>query len=277
MPDKLGIFSIKEIISEIKSLKVKPVYVVIGNDAYLQSFFISQIKRKFLNKEIQKKVYSFDEDDGSHILNEITGISLFSESKIFILRGIKKMKKTHLSDLIAWSIIPNPQNCVILIKNEFDLKHSIIKELKNSFQLIDTRTPFPNKIRDWINYILKIKNIHLSNETIEILMENCGDSIANIDNEIEKIIISDFNGDNKSLNNSVITSGLKDYPIWKLMDSLGLKDINLSFKIYNNLWVNNISLSQIIFSLSNFYQGILWSFLGHNNNQFGLNYFIKKI
>ena len=42
MPDKLGIFSIKEIISEIKSISIKPIYVLIGNDAYLQSFFIDQ-------------------------------------------------------------------------------------------------------------------------------------------------------------------------------------------------------------------------------------------
>ena len=276
MPDKLGIFSIKEIITEIKSTSIKPIYVLIGNDAYLQSFFIDQIKKNFSDIEIPKQVYSFDEDEGDHILNEITGISLFSEPKIFVLRGVKKMKKTHLSDLVAWSKMPNPQNCVILIKNEFDLKLSTIKELKNNFQLIDTRTPFPNKIRDWVNYILRIKNIQLSNETIEKLMENCGDSIANIDNEIEKIIISDFKEDDKNLSNSISTSGLKDYPIWKLMDSLGKKDVERSFNIYNNLWVNNISLSQIIFNLSNFYQGILWAFLGEKNNQFGLNYFIQK-
>ena len=58
------------------------------------------------------------------------------------------------------------------------------------------------------------------------------------------------------------------------MDSLGKKDVERSFNIYHNLWLNNISLSQIIFNLSNFYQGILWAFLGEKNNQFGLNYFM---
>tara|TARA_B100001029_G_C15054421_1_gene453220 strand:- start:431 stop:1417 length:987 start_codon:yes stop_codon:yes gene_type:complete len=274
MPDKLGIFSIKELISEIKLVGIKPIYVLIGSDAYLQSFFINQIKNNFNGKEVQKQLYSFNEDEGDHILNEITGISLFPDPKIFILRDINKIKKSHLSDLITWSKILNPNNIVIMIKNQFDLKHYSIKELKKNFQLIDTRTPFPNKIRDWVNYILRIKNIQLSKEVIEILIENCGDSIANIDNEIEKIIISDFI--DNDISSSITDSGMKDYPIYKLLDAIGRKDIKLAFKVYNNLWLNNISLPQLIFNISNFYQEILWALINQKNNDFALNYFLKK-
>ena len=271
MPDKFGLFSIKETIAEANLNGIKPIYVLIGNDAYLQTLFINQIKKIFSEESVPKNVYSFDEDDGDAILNEITGISLFAESKLFILRGIKKMKKSHLADLISWNSLPNPNNCVVLIKNEFDLKNSIMKELKSNFMFIDVRTPFPNKIRDWVNYILKIKNISLAKNSIETIIENCGDSIANIENEIEKIILSE-----EFTEDSIAMDGMKDYPIWELSDAIGKRDMQNSFKIYNNLWRNNISLSQIIFNLNNLFQGILWQHLGEKNNQFGLNYFIQK-
>ena len=277
MPDKLGLYSIKEILNKITKDVLKPIYVLMGNDAYLQSLFVNQIAKLFKNEKIPKLVYSFNEDDGDLILNEITGISLFAEPKIFVIRGLKKIKASHLKDLMVWNQLPNPNNCVILIKNEFDIKNSVIKELKKEFQLIDVRTPFPNKIREWVSYILKIKKINLDQDSIQILIENCGDSIGNIENEIEKMILGGTNSTKIEINNSIISGNIKEYPVWKLMDSLGKKELILSFKIYNSLWMNNISLSQIIFNLNNLFQGILWSLLKEkNNNQYGLNYFIQK-
>lgn len=276
MPDKFGIFSIKETLSEANKNGLKPIYVLMGNDAYLQSFFINQIANIFNESNITKQVYSFEEDDGDLILNEITGISLFSEPKLFVLRGIRKLKKTHFKDLISWSITPNPLNSIVLVKNEFDLKNGVIKELKANFNIIDVRTPFPNKIRNWMNYILKIKNINLDSKTIEILIEKCGDSIANIDNEIEKIILNSNIDAGQRVNEQTLVGNTKEYPIWKLIDSIGKKDIKLSIKYYQNLWMNNISLTQIIFNLNYLFQGILWLHLSEKNNQYGLNYFLQK-
>ena len=276
MPDKFGIFSIREVLDEARNLKVNPIYVLMGNDAYLQTFFFNQIINIFSDEKIPKQVYSFEEDDGDMILNEISGISLFSESKIFVIRGLKKMKKSHLKDLISWESLPNPNNCVVLIKNEYDLKNSNIKDLKNNFKIIDVRTPFSNKIRNWVNYILKIKKINLSSEYIELLIQNCGDSIANIDNEIEKIVLNFDSEKHTQLGTSLSFGGMKDYPIWKLLDAIGKKDINLSFKIYQNLWMNNVSLTQIVYNLNNLFQGMLWAHQGEKNNQYGLNFFIQK-
>ncbi|MBC8197094.1 MAG: hypothetical protein H8E60_04315 [Candidatus Marinimicrobia bacterium] len=277
MPDKYGLFSIKETFNEIKNHSVNPIYLLIGNDAYLQSFFINHLTKLFSKEKIPKFVYSFNEDDGDLILNEITGISLFSEPKIFIIRGLRKIKKSHLSDLLAWHKRPNPNNCVVLIKNEFDIKNSIIKEIKKEIKLIDVRTPFQNKIREWVEYILRIKKIKLKQTEIEILIENCGDSIANIENEIEKFILSDSSSSDLSIKESLISTNFQDYPIWKLTDSIGKKDFKQSIKIYNSLWMNNVSLSQIIYNLNNLFQGILWSIIGiKNNNKYSLNYFIQK-
>lgn len=276
MPDKFGLLSIKETLSEAKKSGLKPVYVIMGNDAYLQSFFINQIANIFSESNIPKQVYSFEEDEGDAILNEITGISLFAEPKLFVLRGVKKIKKSHLDDLMSWSSTPNPLNCIVMVKNEFDLKNGIIKELKSNFKIIDVRTPFPNKIRDWVNYILRIKQINLDSNTIENLIENCGDSIANIDNEIEKLILNSNLNVAQRASESIFIGNTKEYPIWKLIDAIGKRDIKMAVKIYQNLWLYNISLSQIIFNLNYLFQGILWLHLGKKINQYGLNYFLQK-
>ena len=43
MPDKFGLFSIKEMLNEKTKDVLKPIYVLMGNDAYLQSLFVNQI------------------------------------------------------------------------------------------------------------------------------------------------------------------------------------------------------------------------------------------
>ena len=43
MPDKFGLFSIKEIITDSRRNGVKPMYVLIGSDLYLQSFLLIKL------------------------------------------------------------------------------------------------------------------------------------------------------------------------------------------------------------------------------------------
>ena len=268
--------SVRDVFTMLKNSPPAPAYLLLGGDAFLQSFTIEKISEKFSSDNSCKKtVYSLDEDDAETILAEITGISLFSEQRITIIRQIKKFRKTQMNDVLSWIKTNDPSQCVFFILDEFDQRLSVVKDLQPFIPVVDVRTPFPNKVRDWVNFIAKTKGMTISSQMVELLIESCGDSIGKISNELEKLAIIDESNTNGS-SESVISAG-REFPVWQLIDAVGKKDLASACKIYFSLYLNNVPLTRIVFNLSNMFQQLLWTKMGDtSSSSIGVNKIIQR-
>lgn len=273
---KTKLQTVRNVFNSLNNNSPDPAYLLLGGDAFLQSFFIEKVSEKISSNNVfNKSVYSLDEDDAEKILLEITGISLFSEPRIIIIRQIKKFRKNHITDIINWIDSSPVSQCIFLILDEFDLKVMIVKELTKYISVVDVRTPFPNKVKEWINFIGKTKGMTLSSEIVDMLLEGCGDSIGKINNELEKLAIFQKSNNRCELD-SIISSG-REFPVWKLIDAIAKKDFITSYKIYLSLYLNNVPLTRIIFNLSNLFQELLWKKMGDaSNSSIGLNKIIQR-
>lgn len=268
--------SVRDVVTMLKKSTPAPAYLLLGGDAFLQSFTIEKISEKFSSDNSCKKTaYSLDEDEAETILAEITGISLFSEPRITIIRQIKKFRKNQIKDVLSWIKSHDPSQCVFFVLDEFDQRLSIVKDLQSLIPVVDVRTPFPNKVRDWVNFIAKTKGMTISSQMVELLIESCGDSIGKISNELEKLAILEKT-DTKGSPESVISSD-REFPVWQLIDAIGKKDLETAYKIYFSLYLNNVPLTRIVFNLSNMFQQLLWSKMGDASaSSFGVNKIIQR-
>ena len=66
-------------------------------------------------------------------------------------------------------------------------KSKFLDNIKNSAEPVNVSPPFENKIKDWVKYILKLKEINVNEENLDKMIELYGDSVASVVNEIEKI------------------------------------------------------------------------------------------
>ena len=70
--------------------------------------------------------------------------------------------------------------------------------------LVDIQTPFyDSKIKEWVNYYLKVNNFKISNHTVDLLISNYGDDISNTVNEIEKMYLCE---NSKNIKSDIIDS-----------------------------------------------------------------------
>ena len=120
---------------------------------------------------------------------------------------------------------------------------------------------------DWIKYFLKQRNIKFTNDALENYIENYGDSITHVMNEIEKDILF-INKD--IINGEVLNrhiSGSKIYSLWQLQDCLGSKKLFESIKIVNSLKEHGIRVQQIINNSVAFFQQLLFYKIGSFNQK----------
>lgn len=270
--------SIGQIIKNIHSNEILPAYSLFGNESFLQDFFIQELNKYFLGTSGVKKHISLHDDKQEQLLADLSSFSLFSERKLLVVRQIKKFSQNSRKELIDYLKNPNPDICLVLISEDYDDRNALQKLLKSNTILIDVRTPFPSKMKEWVRFIAKSKNYKINDGTISHLIDLYGDSIAHVVNEIEKITL--MVGMETIIDNNIIESqlsGEREYHIWQLQDSVGDRNTEKSISIVRSLIENGTGIPQLIINFTNLFQQLLWYSMGvrETSGYTGLNKIIS--
>ena len=269
-------YSVGKAIRELNN-KNDNIYYLSGDDYFLQKFFITSLEKTYSN-EYKTRYFNFEEEmDVKIFFEEIVSNSLFSSKDIFIIRNITRISINNKDNILEYINNPKEDLIIILVSDDYYTKNKFSQSLASRVKLIDTRTPFPNKVREWINYYVKTKKIDIDYSLLDDIISFNNDEISTIINEIEKIYLAN-NCDKISYDNIDNTSKSdKNIRPWHFLDSLGDKNIQKSTSIIAALQKNGYSIIPIMINLYNFYMCMLFykNNLG-NTFSYGLNKIINN-
>ena len=257
-----------QVIRRIQAGEFSGVYSLFGNDSFLQDFIMTELEKKFLESDGGKFHYSLGDDNESELFGELSSYSLFEEKRMFIIRQVQRLSKDGRKTLEEYIQSPNSNNCVVIISEEYNTQKSMLKMLASTTDLVDVRPPFANKMGEWVNYVCKVRGYKISSNIIHEFMQQFGDSISNVINEIEKaqmMVGLENTIDKNSLES--ISFWNRGYQAWNLQDSLGKRDLESSMKVFHSLLENGTPLTSIVISIFNLFQLILWKLMGHNSRR----------
>ena len=271
MPEK----TIRNAVKDIRKGLKTSLYILNGNDYYLQSIIIDELINYYTKSGVvEKKFFSSDSQNFTSIILDLKMDSLFNTNKLFVINNPSRLIGKEKENLINYCKNPNLNHTLIL---SFDKVENKFLSLNNYFTLINTSTPFPNRITAWLDYILNKKKINADFETKNLLIDLYGDSLYHLSEQIEKIKINIDETDKISKESILKFSGWKrDYFPWQLLDSVGKRDFNKSIKICNSLFDQGIDASYILNQLVSLFIEIYFSF-SKTNNDFKIGWLNKII
>ena len=160
-------YSIGKAIKNIDFNKtLKPIFLK-GDDCFLQNFFIKNIQDR-IDENFQIKYINLNEEaDLLLLMNNSTMSSLFVEKNIFIIRHFNTVSLKIKNEIIRIVNRQNEDIIYIFILDDYYVSNKFIKELSQNCINVDSRTPFPNKIKEWVLYYLKKKNIVIDNSFLD--------------------------------------------------------------------------------------------------------------
>ena len=255
---------------------IDKIYFLSGDDYFLQRFFIKNLNKKF-NIEQSPRQFNFEEDQDIKIfLEEISAISLFSKKDIFIIRNLSRISKNSKDEILGYLNNPKDDLIIIFISNDFYSKNKFFHSISSKVKTIDTRTPFPNKIREWIKYYLKINKINIDYGFLDEIIYSNNDEIATILGEIEKIYLA--NGCGKityDRTDNILKTGKNVRP-WHLLDSIGKKDCKMSIEYIESLQFGGYTIIPLIINSYNLFNAILTYKQTSKLSSYGLNKIISS-
>ena len=258
---------IKNAIRMIQNNDALPVYYLKGNDQFLHNFFIEKLCDSiFAENKIIKSLLTPNEMSGKEIIEQILFSDLFNTQKLFILRDPQQLKGKAVKDLLDYCSNPIPNHFLVLINDNFMDNSSFSKSVMKNVDPINVSTPFTRDLSKWARFFFKENNKKAEPSIIEELVENFGDSLYNIKNEIDKLCLLNNNAIIKASDINSPSSWIRSRQRWELMSSIGNRDLERSISLSKEIIGDSDTMISLVYPLTAFFQEILYAKM--NNGTF---------
>ena len=250
---------LKKILSNINNGIIDKIYFLKGEDQFLQNFFIDKL---FLNifSDTQgfKKFFTTSEFSGKEIIDSILSVDLFVSRKLFIVKDPQKIKGKPLDELLKYCNNPLDNHFLVLINDNFADSDSFSKKMPKNILKLNVSTPLRGELLKWAKFFIKENGKTISTELLNEIVENCGDSLYSVKNEIDKICL--LNNDKEIIKDYINseTSFLRGRKRWELFNSIGARDLEKSIKLAKSIINSSENMVSMIFPLMTFFQEILY-------------------
>lgn len=260
---------VNNIIADIKRKIIKPIYFLMGDEAY----YIDQIS-DFIEKNVldesekgfnQQVMYGRDVtiDD---IISAAKRYPMMAERQVIIVKEAQDLSRT-IENLVSYAEKPQPTTVLVFNYkyNTLDKRKKLSKVISKSGLLFESKKMYENQVSDWIRKKLLEKNYKIEPKAALMLVEFLGNDLSKISNEISKLMLIFPQGSiisDKQIEENIGIS--KDYNNFELRKAIGEKNILKANRIINyfsensknNPMIVTISLLNIFFTQLLFFHGL---------------------
>lgn len=256
--------NIQQALKAIAQKRFSPVYILEGDEWYLQKLFKERLIANFLQQapnNFNFCRYRLDESSLESAINEANTVSFFSEPKIIWLTELNCLTSGHkLSEhatkmLVHYLKGPAPDVIVVFVMGSVkaDKRKKAVKELYGASSLIDINAPGEGLIRELLETELKKHGKHLEQKAFNVLLQRTGGHLSECMAAINKLMIfTDGDLITEEMVSILIEPSLDDN-IFHLVDYLMSGQGEAAFRLFRQLLAQKVEPISILAMLeSNF-------------------------
>ncbi|MCB4808630.1 DNA polymerase III subunit delta [Tamlana sp. 62-3] len=256
---------VKQLVTDIKNGQLKPIYFLMGEEAYYIDKISDFIENTILTEEErgfnQMLLYGRDvtiED----IVSNAKRYPMMADYQVIIVKEGQDLSR-HIEKLASYAA--NPQPTTILVVNykykKIDKRKALYKTLKKTGVIYESKKLYENQVADWIRRVLSPKQYSINPKAAQMLVEFLGTDLSKIDNELNKLQIILPKGTEISPTHIEENIGIsKDYNNFELRKAVGERNIKKAYSIVN-YFANNPKDNPMIVTVAllfNFFSQLLY-------------------
>ncbi|CAM4264916.1 DNA polymerase III subunit delta [Zobellia nedashkovskayae] len=228
----------KQIVTDIKNGKIKPVYFLFGEEPYYIDAIASYIEKKLLAEEEkgfnQMVLYGKDVTIDDIVANA-KRYPMMAERQVVIVKEAQHLVRT-IEDLTSY--VDNPQMSTVLVVcykyKKLDKRKKLYKSVQKAGVLFESKKLYENKVSDWIRKNLQGRGYSISHKAAILLTEYLGTDLSRINKEIEKLqLVLPKQSEITPADIEAHIGISKDYNNFELKKAIGERDVLKATRIIN--------------------------------------------
>ncbi|NMH29096.1 DNA polymerase III subunit delta [Flavobacterium silvaticum] len=215
-----------KIVSDIKAGKVKPLYLLMGEEPYYIDKISEYLENNLLAEEEkgfnQTVVYGRDTsvDD---IVSSAKRYPMMAERQLVVVKEAQELVKTF-EKFEAYADNPTPSTVLVICYKykTVDKRKKVLKNFEKNGVVFDSAKLRDYQVSSWIERVLKGRGYGIEPKACAMLAEFLGTDLSKISNEMDKLALVIPKGNIISTKDIQENIGFsKDYNVFELRKALG--------------------------------------------------------
>jgi DNA polymerase-3 subunit delta len=168
---------------------IKPVYALVGADAFLQTQRLREIMGQ-LPPDAQRLDVDGERAELSDVLDELRSFAMFGGSKAVVVSNGDDFLSSFREQLETYCEHPADSAVLVLRMNSLPKNQRIYKIITKTGAVLECQPPSDREIVPWV--IARAKSIHklaITTQAAEMLKDLIGDDLGRMDNELAKLAL----------------------------------------------------------------------------------------
>lgn len=232
---------VRAIISDIKKKQCKPVYILMGEEAYFIDLIIENMEKYIIpedDKDFNLNIFYGNDADIDYVVGVAQQFPVMADKKLVILKEAQSMyqAKNQLERFASYIAHPSPNTIfVIAFKGDnLNATSKLLKAAKESGSVV-FKSPVPRdyELSRHIRDYCQDRRVSIEDRAIELLAQYIGPPLSKLFGELNKLI--DIKGDSdRRINCEDIERNIgisKEYNNFELVSAIGKKDYSKAITI----------------------------------------------
>ncbi|MFC0604319.1 DNA polymerase III subunit delta [Winogradskyella pulchriflava] len=228
---------VKQLVTAIKKGDIKPIYFLMGEEAYyidkisdfIEDNILDEAEKGFNQMVLYGRDITIDD-----IVSNAKRYPMMAERQVVIVKEAQDLSRT-IEKLDQYA--KNPQPTTVLVINykykKLDKRKGLYKALNaNGSVVFESKKLYDNKIPDWIRRVLKGQGYDISPKAAQMLTEFLGTDLSKISNELNKLKIILPKGTQITPEHIEENIGIsKDFNNFELRKAIGERNVVKAYQI----------------------------------------------
>jgi DNA polymerase-3 subunit delta len=227
--------SAEKIISDWQTGTFKPVYWLEGEESYYIDKVVDYAEHKILNESeagFNLTVFYGRDADWAAVVNACRRYPMFAERQVVLLKEAQHMKDIEKLEGYITKPLASTVFVVAYKDKKIDGRTNFAKQIKKFGELVQTKKLYENQLPDWIKKMVESKGFNITQQAVQLLMDNIGNDLSRLENEVEKVWIN--LGSTKTIDENAIEKYVgisKEFNAFELQAAIGKKDLAKAIRI----------------------------------------------
>ncbi len=261
-----------ELLKDLKNRKLKPLYLLHGEEPYYIDEVGNYIERELLTEAergFNQTVFYGKDTDPMAVINAAKRYPMMADYQIVLVKEAQDMRwgsedesKKHINPFLAY--LENPLKSTVLVfcykYGKFDKRKKAYKAIEKNGLIFESAPVYDNKIPAFIEQLVAAKNYKIQPQASALLSEYLGNDLSKIANELEKLMLNVAAGQEITTQHIQDNIGIsKEYNVFELQTALSRRDVLRANRIINYFEANQKAnpFVLILGNLNNYFTKVL--------------------
>jgi len=239
-----------EALAEAKAGKLRPIYLVAGEEAHL----VDQTVRALRESALSGGIVGLN-DDSFHASNanfaEVMAVArtlpMLSSRRWVLVRDMEKWdsakkdkgdtRSSPLDALVEYAEHAPSTTVLVLVAGKLDKRKRLYVAAKKDGWLVSCETPARNELPGWIVERVQARGNSIGRGTADLLAELLGPELGPVAEAVERLCL--YAGSGQTITEEAVSEcvvRLRTASVWQLLDAVGRRDIGSALRMFDDVF-----------------------------------------